>query len=149
MTNFLQAFLIEHSKIIGPVHWDLSIGVSAMKLAILICATLLIGAGCLCNASGAQAADTPGQALDESQCQTGWTMVSPNGATLSKDEAEPYVLNFTTVDTNHDEAIDANEFKVGCQGGLTGLWSEPPVVNDLNCKCGSRCYQAVCLCKPC
>jgi hypothetical protein len=93
-----------------------------MKLASLICATLVIGAGCVCTAAGAQA-------LDEAECQVAWSIASPHGATLSKDEAVPlYVLeeNFTEVDTNNDAAVDVNEFKTACLGGDTRFWANVP-----------------------
>jgi hypothetical protein len=112
-----------------------------MKLAILICMILLIGAGCMCTASGAQAASTRGPVLDDAKCQTIWTMASPNGATISKDKALPYVIDFTVVYTNNDGAIDANEFKVGCQGG----WVKRPH----GCSCGTSCIDGVCYCMPC
>jgi len=83
-----------------------------MRLAILTCATLLIGA-----ATGAQAADKVAP-LDDATCQARWTLVSPNGATISKDKAVPYVVDFTMVDTDNDGTIDADEFKAGCQAGL-------------------------------
>jgi hypothetical protein len=89
-----------------------------MRLAVLTCATLLIGAGCICTASGAQAADKPGPALDDAKCQALWTNVSPNGATISKDKVVPYIVDFTMVDTDADGTIDADEFKAGCKGGL-------------------------------
>jgi hypothetical protein len=44
-------------------------------------------------------------------------MASPNGETLSRGKASPYVLNFTMVDSNHNGAISAREFKRGCKTG--------------------------------
>jgi hypothetical protein len=44
-------------------------------------------------------------------------MASPNGETLSRGKASPYVLNFEMVDTNHNGAISAREFKRGCKAG--------------------------------
>jgi hypothetical protein len=81
-----------------------------MRLAFLTCATFLIGA-----ASGAEAA---GPALDDAKCQAVWSMVSPNGATISKDKVVPYIIDFTMVDTDADGTIDADEFKEGCKMGL-------------------------------
>jgi hypothetical protein len=82
-----------------------------MRLAILTCATILIGA-----ASGAQAADK-GKPLDDAQCKAAWTIVSPNGAAISKDKPVPSIIDWTMVDTNKDAVIDANEFKAGCAAG--------------------------------
>jgi EF hand len=84
-----------------------------MRLAILICAALLIGA-----AGEAQAAPKPGGGMNETKCKTLWTMVSPDGAAISKDKAMPYVVDFAMVDTDNDGTIDANEFIAGCQAGL-------------------------------
>ncbi|MGC1178077.1 MAG: EF-hand domain-containing protein [Methyloceanibacter sp.] len=84
-----------------------------MRLTILACAALLIG-----GAGGAQAVQKPGGGMDDAKCQTLWTTLSPNGATISKDKAVPYIVDFTMVDTDNDGTIDADEFKAGCQGGL-------------------------------
>jgi hypothetical protein len=40
----------------------------------------------------------PSAVLDDSQCQTVWSMAAPNGDTLSADKATPYVLNFKMVE---------------------------------------------------
>ena len=82
-----------------------------MRLTILISATILVGA-----VSGAQAADK-GKPLDDAQCKATWTIVSPNGAAISKDKPVPYIIDWTMVDTNKDATIDANEFKAGCAAG--------------------------------
>ena len=87
-----------------------------MKLAILTCATVLIGASYVGVTSGAQAAEK-GAPLDDAKCQAVWTIVSPNGAAISKDKVVPSIVDFTMVDTNKDGAIDANEFKAGCTAG--------------------------------
>ena len=83
-----------------------------MRLTILTYATILIGA-----VSGAQAADK-GPPLDDAKCKAVWTIVSPNGATISsKDRTLPYIIDWTMVDTNKDATIDADEFKGGCAAG--------------------------------
>ena len=92
-------------------HRDVSIGLQAMRLAILTCAIVLIGA-----ATGAQAA-TKGKPLDDAQCKATWTIVSPNGAAISKDKPVPSIIDWTMVDTNKDAMIDADEFKAGCAAG--------------------------------
>jgi hypothetical protein len=81
-----------------------------MRLAILTCTTILI-----CVAS-VQAAEK-GAPLDDAKCKAVWTIVSPNGAAISKDKPVPYIIDFTMVDTNKDATIDANEFKAGCAAG--------------------------------
>ena len=82
-----------------------------MRLTILTCATILVGA-----VSGAQAAEK-GKPLDDAQCKATWTIVSPNGAAISKDKPVPSIIDWTMVDTNKDAMIDADEFKGGCAAG--------------------------------
>ena len=79
-----------------------------MRLAILTCATILIGV------ASVQAAGAP---LDDAKCKAVWTIVSPNGAAISKDKPVPSIIDFTMVDTNKDAVIDADEFKAGCAAG--------------------------------
>ena len=83
-----------------------------MRLAILTCALVLTGAA----THGAQAADK-GKPLDDAQCKAAWTIVSPNGAAISKDKPVPSIIDWTMVDSNKDATIDANEFKAGCAAG--------------------------------
>jgi hypothetical protein len=45
-------------------------------------------------------------------------MASPNGATISQNQAVPYIVNFAMVDTDNDGTIDANEFKAACGKGM-------------------------------
>jgi len=65
-----------------------------MRLTILISATILVGA-----VSGAQAAEK-GKPLDDAQCKATWTVVSPNGAAISKDKPVPSIIDWTMVDSN-------------------------------------------------
>jgi hypothetical protein len=81
-----------------------------MRMMILTCAAALFIGGV------AQAAEK-GVPLDGAKCQALWTLVSPNGATITKDKADLYVIDFGMVDTDSDGTIDANEFKAGCKGG--------------------------------
>ena len=41
-----------------------------------------------------------------------------DGATISKDQAVPYIVNFTMVDGDGDGKITADEFKAGCAKGM-------------------------------
>jgi hypothetical protein len=119
-----------------------------MKQVILIFAALLIGAGYLCSATNTQAADTSGPAPDDAGCQTAWTIASPNGATLSKDAAVPYVVDFTMVDTNRDGAIDPNEFKAACLGGNTTFSADVQTALPRRCPSGRSptCSGGICFC---
>jgi len=40
------------------------------------------------------------------------------GATISQDQAVPYIVNFKLVDGDGDGKISADEFKAGCGKGL-------------------------------
>jgi hypothetical protein len=58
-------------------------------------------------------------------------MASPNGDTLSKEKATPYVVNFEMVDSSKDAMISADEFKAGCAKG----WIQQPdaaTIKDMN-----------------
>jgi hypothetical protein len=61
-----------------------------MRLAVLTSAIVLIGA-----ANGAQAAEK-GKPLDDAQCKAAWTIVSPNGAAISKDKPVPWSIRTRT-----------------------------------------------------
>jgi hypothetical protein len=98
-----------------------------MRLQILSSAVLLIGVGCVvAGQAQAGAGNGPGPLLNEDTCTAIWTMLSPNGATLSNDQVVPYVQNFNMVDTTGDGSIDAGEFQAGCQAG----WLKYPETND-------------------
>jgi hypothetical protein len=59
----------------------------------------------------------PGKVLSEADCQKAWEMAGPDGDTLSKDKATPYILNFEMVDSSDDAKISAEEWKEGCAKG--------------------------------
>ena len=44
-------------------------------------------------------------------------MASPHGDAISKDQAVPYVIDYTMVDSDADGKISAEEFKKGCAAG--------------------------------
>ena len=46
------------------------------------------------------------------------TRASPNGATISQDQAVPYIVNFKMVDVDGDGTISADEFKAACGKGM-------------------------------
>jgi hypothetical protein len=81
-----------------------------MRTMILACAAVLL-------ISGVAHAAEKGAPLDGAKCRALWTLVSPDGATITKDKAVAYVIDFTMVDTDSDGTIDANEFLAGCKGG--------------------------------
>jgi hypothetical protein len=83
-----------------------------MKLTTLI--AVMIAAGFVSSAHAAEQSSAP---LKPARCKATWEMASPNGETLSRGKASPYILNFEMVDTNHNGAISAREFKRGCKAG--------------------------------
>jgi hypothetical protein len=91
-----------------------------MKSAILASIALLLSAGCALaqGTSNNMTSGRPSAVLDDAQCQTIWAMASPDGATISKDQAVPFIVNFQMVDADGDGNITADEFKAGCGKGL-------------------------------
>jgi len=59
----------------------------------------------------------PGKVLSDEDCQKAWEMAGPDGDTLSKDKATPFILNFQMVDSSNDAKISADEWKEGCSKG--------------------------------
>jgi hypothetical protein len=82
-----------------------------MKNPILLSTAALLICG---FATGSALAAEP---LDDAACNAAWTMASPNGDTISKDQAVPYVIDYTMVDSDADGKISAEEFKKGCAAG--------------------------------
>jgi hypothetical protein len=76
-----------------------------MRLAILTCALVLVGAS-----SNSVLGAEKGKPLDDAQCKAAWTIVSPNGAAISKGQPVPSIIDWTMVDTNKDAKIDADEY---------------------------------------
>jgi EF hand len=102
-----------------------------MKVVTLTCAAVLFSAGYAFAGAGAPVPEgsqtpppsgRPSAVLDDAKCQSVWKMAAPNGDTLSKDQAVPYVVNFQMVDSDKDGKISADEFKAGCGKG----WIQQP-----------------------
>ena len=90
-----------------------------MKLAILISIAVVLGAGtALAQGANNMTSGRPSAVLNDQQCQAVWNIASPNGATISKDQAVPYIVNFQLVDGDGDGQISADEFKAACGKGL-------------------------------
>ena len=90
-----------------------------MKLAILTSVAVVFSAGiALAQGANTMTSGRPSAVLNDTQCQAVWTMASPNGAAISKDQAVPYIVNFTMVDVDGDGNITADEFKAACGKGL-------------------------------
>jgi hypothetical protein len=91
-----------------------------MKLATLTSAAILLSTGFALaqGSANTMTSGRPSAVLDDTQCQTVWKMASPNEATLSQDQAVPYIVNFSMVDVDGDGKITADEFKAACGKGL-------------------------------
>src|SRR5262245_54261172 len=70
------------------------------------------------NLAASAIGNPTGAVLDDTQCQTAWKVASSNGATLSKDQAGPYIVDFQKVDFDGDGKITADEFRTACVKGL-------------------------------
>jgi hypothetical protein len=102
-----------------------------MKLPTYAVVAVLFSAGYAFGGPGAPAPEgsqkdppsgRPSEALDDAKCQSVWKMASPDGDTLSKDKAVPFILNFEMVDSDKDGKISADEFTAGCGKG----WIQEP-----------------------
>jgi hypothetical protein len=110
-----------------------------MKTIIIASAAVLLGVGAAVAGAGAPVPEgsqnpppsgRPSAALDDAACQEVWKMASPNGDTLSKDKATPFIVNFEMVDTDKNGSISQSEFQTGCSKG----WIQKPdaaTVNEL------------------
>ena len=81
---------------------------------VLAAVALLLSAGSALAGANNMTSGRPSAVLNDQQCQAIWQMASPNGATISKDQAVPYIVNFQLVDGDGDGQISADEFKTAC-----------------------------------
>ncbi|HUW72760.1 MAG TPA: hypothetical protein VMW05_01800 [Methyloceanibacter sp.] len=97
-----------------------------MKLTTLTAAMLLTSATYAFAGPGAAPPEgtqdpdpsgRPGKVLSEAECTKAWETAGPDGDTLSKDKATPFILNFEMVDSSDDAKISAEEWKEGCAKG--------------------------------
>jgi hypothetical protein len=116
-----------------------------MKLATFTAVAILLGASYAYAGAGAPVPEgsqkdppsgRPGKILSDAECAKAWETAGPQGDTLSKDKAAPFILNFEMVDTSKDAKISQDEWKAGCSKGwisadaatakdMTGTPSEP------------------------
>jgi hypothetical protein len=90
-----------------------------MKLATLISVILLLSASsALAQGANTMTSGRPSAVLDDATCQSIWQMASPHGDALSKDQAVPYIVNFSIADVDGNGSISADEFKGACGKGL-------------------------------
>lgn len=90
-----------------------------LRLATLTTAAFLLTTACaFAQGANTMTSGRPSAILDDAQCQAVWQIASPNGATISQDQAVPYIVNFQLVDGDGDGKISADEFKTACGKGL-------------------------------
>jgi hypothetical protein len=88
-----------------------------MKPSTSMGAAALLGVSLVLVGGGAYAASKQAAPLARKDCKATWKLAAPMGEALSKGKAEPFILDFTMVDTNHNGEITATEFKQGCKDG--------------------------------
>jgi hypothetical protein len=97
-----------------------------MKLATLAAAAILFSSAHALAGPGAPPPEgsqkdppsgRPGKVLSEADCTKAWETAGPDGDTLSKDKAVPFILNFQMVDSSNDAKISQDEWKEGCKKG--------------------------------
>lgn len=97
-----------------------------MKSAAIVAIMTLLGTGAALAGAGAPVPEgsqtpppsgRPSAPLDKAACDSVWKMASPDGDTLAKDNAVPFVVNYEMVDTDKDGKISADEFTAGCGKG--------------------------------
>src|SRR5262249_45576057 len=84
-----------------------------MRLATFTLLALLLSASCVLaqGTSNTMTSGRPSAVLDDATCQTIWQMASPNGATISQDQAVPYIVNFKMVGLEGRGKIWGGELK--------------------------------------
>ena len=92
--------------------------VTLMAVAVLLSASCALAQQTQNPTPNTMTSGRPSAVLDDATCQTIWKMASPNGATISRDQAVPYIVNFQMVDVNGDGQITADEFKAVCGKGM-------------------------------
>ena len=85
---------------------------------VLASVVLLLSADSALAGANNMTSGRPSAVLNDQQCQAIWQIASPNGATISKDQAVPYIVNFQLVDGDGDGQISADEFTTACGKGL-------------------------------
>ena len=114
-----------------------------MKLAVVTSVAVLLSAGYALAGAGAPVPEgsqtpppsgRPSAPLDNAGCQDVWKMAAPNGDTLAKDKAVPFVVNYEMVDTDKDGKITQSEFQAGCAAG----WIQKPDASTVNDMKGTK-----------
>jgi hypothetical protein len=70
---------------------------------------------------GASSSSSGSMQMSSAQCESLWNQVagsSGSSGSLTQSQAQPYVTNFSAVDTNNDGKIEHNEWSAACSKGL-------------------------------
>lgn len=87
----------------------------------LIAAVGLFGTAAYAQSASPSGATTGGSSamkLSQSECDSAWSKAGASGDSLTMTQAQPYVSNFASVDTNKDGKLSRSEFNQGCDQGL-------------------------------
>jgi hypothetical protein len=89
-----------------------------MAAAVTMATAALFAVPAFAQGAAAQP-DTSGVKLSQAECSNMWNQAdASNSGSLSMSQAEPYVTNFKSVDTDSDGMISQAEFTKGCDNGL-------------------------------
>lgn len=80
---------------------------------------MVVSAAFLASASQAASPSSSSMKLSQAECDTLWNQANPSkGPTITMSQAQPFVSDFKSVDTDNDGTIDLTEFNKGCTNGF-------------------------------
>lgn len=89
-----------------------------MLRSVAVYGTAVVCASLLSIPSQAADPSSSSMKLSNAECSTLWNQANPSkGPTLSQSQAQPYVTDFKSVDTDNDGTISQTEFMTGCSNG--------------------------------
>lgn len=89
-----------------------------VKRATLIASALLIIPGYAYAVTHTMTSGRPSAVLSHAKCAEVWKAAVPNGGTLAKADAGPYIVNWHQANRDNDGSIDEKEFFAACKKGL-------------------------------
>jgi hypothetical protein len=92
-----------------------------LKSALTASAILFLGVATASAQTSGTTSGTTGatQKMTQAECQSVWSKADASSAgSLTQAQAQPYVTNFTSADTNKDSKLSSAEFLAACQQGM-------------------------------
>ncbi|MEZ5818611.1 MAG: hypothetical protein R3D44_16155 [Hyphomicrobiaceae bacterium] len=94
-----------------------------LKSVLMSGAILLLGvataAAQTAGTTGSAGSKAGGQQMTQAECQAIWSKADASSAgSLTETQAQPYVTNFKSADTNGDKKLSSAEFLAACQHGM-------------------------------